>query len=123
MKTGTTGHGSFHRRALRISTDGSNEKLRKERKTSCTERHDLARGEKRRTESRSKGAHTGSTITMRRGRDQPGRGEGRTLYRTEENVYDAFGNEETGMKETVSSVQNDIKFTGATLDNSGTYSP
>ncbi len=28
---------------------------------------------------------------------------------------DAFGNEETGMKETVSSVQNDIKFTGATL--------
>ena len=43
------------------------------------------------------------------------------LYRAEENVYDAFGNEETGMKETVSSVQNDIKFTGATLDNSGTY--
>ena len=44
-----------------------------------------------------------------------------TLYRAEENVYDAFGNEETGMKEPVSSVQNDIKFTGATLDNSGTY--
>ena len=43
------------------------------------------------------------------------------LYRAEENVYDAFGNEETGMKEPVSSVQNDIKFTGATLDNSGTY--
>ena len=43
------------------------------------------------------------------------------LYRAEENVYDAFGNEETGMKEPVSSIQNDIKFTGATLDNSGTY--
>ena len=43
------------------------------------------------------------------------------LYRAEENVYDAFGNEETDVKQSTSSVQNDIKFTGASLDNSGTY--
>ncbi len=43
------------------------------------------------------------------------------LYRAEENVYDAFrerrnGHEGNGVERT-----NDIKFTGATLDNSGTY--
>ena len=43
-----------------------------------------------------------------------------SLYRAEENIYDAFGNEEE-IKQSTSSVVNDIKFTGATLDNSGTY--
>lgn len=44
------------------------------------------------------------------------------LYRAEENIYDAFGNEETGFKQDLSSsINNDLKFTGATLDNSGTY--
>ena len=44
-----------------------------------------------------------------------------SLYRAEENIYDAFGNEEKEIKQSTSSVVNDIKFTGATLDNSGTY--
>ena len=43
-----------------------------------------------------------------------------SLYRAEENIYDAFGNKEE-LKQSTSSVVNDIKFTGATLDNSGTY--
>ena len=43
------------------------------------------------------------------------------LYRAEENIYDAFGNEEKEIKQSTSSVVNDIKFTGAVLDNSGTY--
>ena len=43
-----------------------------------------------------------------------------SLYRAEENIYDAFGNEEE-IKQSTVSVVNDIKFTGATLDNSGTY--
>ena len=44
-----------------------------------------------------------------------------SLYRAEENIYDAFGNKEEEIKQSTSSVVNDIKFTGATLDNSGTY--
>ena len=44
-----------------------------------------------------------------------------SLYRAEENIYDAFGNEEKEIKQSTSSVVNDIKFTGAVLDNSGTY--
>ena len=44
-----------------------------------------------------------------------------SLYRAEENIYDAFGNEEKEIKQSTSSVVNNIKFTGATLDNSGTY--
>ena len=44
-----------------------------------------------------------------------------SLYRAEENIYDAFGNKEEEIKQSTSSVVNDIKFTGAVLDNSGTY--
>ena len=44
-----------------------------------------------------------------------------SLYRAEENIYDPFGKEETEISKGKSSVVNDIKFTGATLDNSGLY--
>ncbi len=108
--------------ALAISTDGSNENFVKSENILDLERHDPSsaeRSEGRRADRRERILDlplrcAGSATNLVGVKDG-------ALYRAEENVYDAFGNEETGMKETVSSVQNDIKFTGATLDNSGTY--
>ena len=44
------------------------------------------------------------------------------LYRAESNAYDAFGKDDAENKEAVSSIQNDVKFTGAVQDNTGLYS-
>ncbi|MFQ7281614.1 MAG: RHS repeat-associated core domain-containing protein, partial [Christensenellales bacterium] len=43
------------------------------------------------------------------------------LYRAESNAYDAFGKDDAENKEAVSSIQNDVKFTGAVQDNTGLY--
>ena len=43
------------------------------------------------------------------------------LYRAESNAYDAFGKDDAESKEAVSSIKNDVKFTGAVQDNTGLY--
>ena len=43
------------------------------------------------------------------------------LYRAENNVYDAFGKDDSGSATPTTSIKNEVKFTGAVQDNSGLY--
>lgn len=43
------------------------------------------------------------------------------LYRAENNVYDAFGKDDSGSTTPTTSIKNEVKFTGAVQDNSGLY--
>lgn len=43
------------------------------------------------------------------------------LYRAENNVYDAFGKDDSGSTAPTTSIKNEVKFTGAVQDNSGLY--
>ena len=43
------------------------------------------------------------------------------LFRAEKNVYDSFGKDDSDKQEPMTSIQNEVKFTGAVQDNSGLY--
>ena len=43
------------------------------------------------------------------------------LYRAENNVYDAFGKDDSGSATPTTSIKNEVKFTGAVQDSNGLY--
>ena len=44
-----------------------------------------------------------------------------SLFRAEKNVYDSFGKDDSNKQEPMTSIQNEVKFTGAVQDSNGLY--